>query len=116
MALTPKDVFDSDKEIIEFFKELVKDKEYEFLLKGFSIPIRIHLYRIPGQRGIFFKQSHYIKTPTQLDAYITSRPCNDDVGSALWQAVSGITRFYKEAVKAEYNPNDNWLIPSERFL
>jgi hypothetical protein len=113
MGWTPEAVFDLDSDVIEFPKELIR--EYEFTLKGISIPVRIRLYKVFGHEGVLFAQSHHIKTPTQIGKYVTSRPWNDDLGSALWQAVTGITRYYKEAVAAGHSPSDDWLVPNECF-
>ncbi len=113
MAWTPEAVFDSDSDVIESATELIG--EYEFTLKDISIPVRIRLYRVVGRKGVLFEQSHHINTPTQIDKYDTNRPCNDYLGSALHQAVTGITRYYKEAVAAGHRPSDEWLVLNERF-
>ncbi len=113
MAWTPEAVFDSDSDVIESARELIG--EYKFTLKDISIPVRIRLYRVFGHKEVLFEQSHHIKTPTQIDKYVTSRPWNYGPGSALHQAVTGITRYYKEAVAAGHRPSDEWLVPNERF-
>ena len=113
MAWTPEEVFEANSNVIEFPMELIK--EYQFTLKDIATTITIRLFKLLGSEKIHFTQSHHIKTPTQAGAYITSRPYNDDIGSALSQAVSGLTQFYNEAVAAGHTPSGNWLIPNEYF-
>lgn len=61
--------------------------------------------------GIEFTQSHFIKTPLQIDAYRTSRPWNDTPGRALRQVITGLADHYGDAVRAGRAPDESWLVP-----
>ena len=113
MAWAPEEVFEENKEVVEMPMELIK--EYQFTLKDIATTITIRLFKMFGSDEIHFTQSHYIKTPTQAGPYITSRPFNDDIGSALSQAVSGFTKHYNKAMAAGHIPKNDWLEPNEYF-
>jgi len=89
--------------------------EYQFRLRDLSPAITIRLYKPVGGKGIEFEQSHYIKTPTQIGPYITSRKWGDYEAYALHLAITSITQYYKEAVSEGHVPNNSWLIANEHF-
>lgn len=83
---------------------------YSFWLKGLPTEIEVVL-SINGERGGFnFQTSHVIHTPKQAGPYHPSRPWGDDAAYALHQAVTSITQYYEEAIKAGLKPNAEWLI------
>jgi hypothetical protein len=69
----------------------------------------------PPSGGVWFTQSHYIKTPAQLGAYHTSRPWGDDAEAAFSRAMLSVMSFYDEAVRAGHIPSDAWLVPNPKF-
>ena len=89
--------------------------EYQFALRDIPIVITIKLYQPINGNKVWFNQSHFIKTPTQMGPYMTSRPWNDDEASALHQVVSGFTQYYEDAVKQGHSPDASWLIPNKNF-
>jgi hypothetical protein len=113
MGSTPVEVFEANKDFLEDPMELIK--QYQFSLKGIPTTITVRLLRYFGSDKIHFTQSHYIKTPTQIDAYVTSHPYNNDADSALSQVVTGFTRFYSEAVSKGHAPSKDWLVANEYF-
>ncbi|MGD0234567.1 MAG: hypothetical protein ABSC55_08500 [Syntrophorhabdales bacterium] len=113
MAWTPEAVFEACRDVVETPMELIK--EYQFTLKDIVTTITIRLFRLFESDKVHFTQSHFIKTPTQVDEYVTSHPYSDDLGSALHQAVYGITQFYNEAVERGHSPSGEWLVPNKFF-
>lgn len=113
MVWSPETVFEANREVIEFPMELIK--VYQFTLKDISTTIAIRLFRSFESDKVYFRQSHYIKTPTQATEYVTNKPYNDDLGSALQQAISGLTQHYNEAVKKGHSPSAKWLVPNKQF-
>lgn len=70
MSWTPEKVFEANSNVVENPMELIG--EYKFSLKGIPTTITIRLFKYFGSDKIHFTQSHHIKTPTQIDAYVTS--------------------------------------------
>ena len=90
-------------------------REFRFSLSHIPTEITVRFYRLLGGRGVTFRQSHFIKTPTQTGEYETSRPGNDTEERALSQVVLSFLDFYNEAVQAGHEPDESWLVPNERF-
>ena len=72
--------------------------------------VAIELGRFLTSEDTRFRMSHVIKTPGQADAYRTSRTWDDSPGAALHKAVSGITEYYKQAVREGHTPEEGWLV------
>jgi hypothetical protein len=89
--------------------------EYSFRVGDLSPFIRIRLYRLIDTGTVVFEQSHFIHTPTQMDAYRTSAPMGDDETEALRRAVRTIVEHYEQAKRAGHNPQDSWLEPNPDF-
>ncbi len=89
--------------------------EYKFYLGTLTPEITIRLYVPFHSTKILFEQSHFINTPTQMDAYETSRPWNDDVYSAINQVISGFTGYYESAVRNGNIPDNSWLVSNPNF-
>lgn len=87
--------------------------DFYIKLGALKTEIRIHLK--VSEFGIEFEQSHVIKTPSQLGAYRTSRPWNDTPGSALRQAITGLTQYYEAEVNKGTSPSEDWLVPYNKF-
>ena len=79
-------------------------------LRGINTHITIKLCRFMRSEETTFEVSHVIHTPTQMDAYHTSKPLADDPASALQRAVFGLTSFYQSAVNAGHKPCEDWLV------
>lgn len=89
--------------------------EFRFTLKDIATEIVIRTYEPLEGRGVWFEQSHFIKTPLESSPYQTSRPWNDYEAAALNQVVKGITDSYDAAIKNGHEPSDDWLIPNKHF-
>jgi hypothetical protein len=61
-----------------------------------------------------FKQSHAMKAPGQNAPYWTSRPMNNDPGSALHQAIRGLADYYEHAIQKGHQPEEAWLVARKR--
>lgn len=89
--------------------------QYEFQLGTLTPRITIRLYETVGGKGVWWEQSHYIKTPGMGDKYCPSRPWGDDEAYALHLAVTSLTSYYGNALKQGASPSDDWLIPNKHF-
>jgi hypothetical protein len=89
--------------------------EYKFTVGKLTTEITIRTYKEKEHGGYIFEQSHNIKTPAQLSAYHPSRPWGDYEAYAVHLAVTSITQYYEEAIKAGHVPNESWLIPNKYF-
>lgn len=70
----------------------------------------IELGRFRIDKTTKFHVSHAIHTPKQAGPYRTSKPFDDDWEYALHRAVTGLTSYYNEAVKAGHVPSESWLV------
>jgi hypothetical protein len=82
-----------------------------FFVRIGSLKTEIAISLKSSEFGIEFSQSHVIKTPLQSGPYRTSRPWNDTPGSALRQAITGLTQHYEDATRARKVPDESWLVP-----
>lgn len=105
------DKHSTDLPIIEVRRFLA---EYQFFLEGITFArITIRLYEV-GDR-VEWEQSHYIKTPEQLDPYSPSRTSEDSEEAALNGAIASLTSYYETAVRKGHKPDDDWLVPNAYF-
>ena len=84
---------------------------FEIRLGELETIISIELGRFMTSDKTKFIVSHAIKTPVQFDAYRTSTTFADDPGHALARAISGLTSYYRDAVKQGHKPVEAWLEP-----
>jgi hypothetical protein len=93
--------------------------QYSFRLKQIqNVTIRIKVWQTKESYGgdrFTFSTSHYIHTPTQIDAYLTSSPYASSEEWAITLAIHGIVDFYTDAIKKGHTPTSKWLIPNEDF-
>ena len=87
-----------------------------FTLPELSTRIFVRFYRTPNSSLVRYEQSHFIKTPAQLDAYHPSRLHGADLGDAVGQAIIGITSYAKTAVEKGHKPDEAWLVPNSSFV
>jgi hypothetical protein len=72
--------------------------------------ITIDLGRFMDSDKTKFRVSHAIKTPLQAGPYRTSIPFADYPAYALHRAITGLTDYYRDAVKKGYEPRQQWLV------
>ncbi len=75
------------------------------------ILVRIRFYLNPFQSRYYFSQSHHIKTPHQMAAYITSKDWDDTLKGAVSRAVSTLLRDFESAVATGHKSSTEWFIP-----
>lgn len=98
----------------ELLSNQVKDgDEYTFNLGELSQPITIRLSR--ARKGVWYEQSHFIKTPGQAMPHKTSGPRGEDEHDALRKAVWDLLGWYQGAVNDGHQPEDAWLVPNDDF-
>ena len=102
-----------DSELINMPRKFIG--EYKFFLGTLKHEITIRLYDPFHSTQILFEQSHFIHTPSQIDAYETSRPWNDNVYAAINQVIRGFTDHYESAMRSGKTPDDSWLVPNPNF-
>jgi hypothetical protein len=83
---------------------------FAFRIGKLTTIVFIELGRYRNSNETKFSASHAIKTPMQIGAYHTSLPFADSWEEALDRAVSGLTDYYEQAIKAGHAPSDDWLI------
>lgn len=89
--------------------------EFHFKVGKLTPGVVVRLWRHIGVEGVFFELSHFMKTPSQADPYVTSGPWGDDEASALRKAVMTLTMYFDIAVREGHTPDDTWLVPSRSF-
>jgi hypothetical protein len=89
--------------------------EFTVRVGNLETPVTIYLRRMLGSEDVEFIVSHAIKTPAQMDPYRTSRTIEDDAPYALHRAISGITDWYRQGVRAGHTPSEQWLVRNEGY-
>lgn len=90
--------------------------EYNFFLDDISIQIGVKIYKnITELDGFSFTQSHYLKTPKQIGAYMTNSRHSDSEEGCLDKAIKTFTSFYNDAVRTGCKPSNEWLVVNENY-
>ncbi len=90
-------------------------REVSFHLGDLTPKIRIRLFRYPGDKEIYFEQSHFIKTPEQPSIHVPELKSDSNEAYALTHAVEGLSHSYETAVEQGHLPSDAWLIFNEDY-
>ena len=90
-------------------------REVTFHLGDLSPRIRIRLFRRPGDKEIYFEQSHLIQTPDLASPYVPRVKSDSNEAYALSHAIEGLTHCYDAAVMNGHEPSDAWLKQNEDF-
>ena len=89
--------------------------EVSFRLGNLTPRITIKLYRRPGDREVYFQESHFIRIPELESADVVGPKSDSNEAYALTHAVEGLTRIYDAAVEQGLKPSDSWLVANEAF-
>ncbi|MCG6918739.1 MAG: hypothetical protein LJE89_14485 [Deltaproteobacteria bacterium] len=89
--------------------------EVSFRLGGLTPKIRVRLFRYPGDREIYFEQSHFLKIPDQKISEDALLKSDKDEVYALSHAVEALTHPYEAAVAEGREPSDSWLIFNDDY-
>ena len=84
--------------------------EASFRLDHLAPKIRIRLFRFPGDKEVYFEQSHFFKIPDQETSDEALLKSDKDEAYALTHAVEALTHPYEAALAEGREPSDSWLI------
>ena len=111
MAWTIDDAI-SDKTLCD---AKVHVREVSFRLGSLTPRIRVRLFRRPGDKEIYWEQSHFLQIQGQESERVTTPRSDSDEAYALTHAAESLTRAYQAAVEQGYEPADAWLVPNSEF-
>jgi hypothetical protein len=89
--------------------------EVSFRLGDLTPKIRVRLFRYPGDREVYFEQSHFLKISEQKISDEALLKSDKDEAYALTHAVEGLTHSYEAALEEGREPSDSWLIINEDY-
>ena len=90
-------------------------REVSFRLDDLTPKIRIRLFRYPGDKEIYFDQSHFLQTPDQTIPVVPPLKSDNNEAYALSHAVETLTLSYEAAVALGHEPSEEWLIPNDDY-
>ena len=89
--------------------------EVSFRLGDLSPKIRVRLFRYPGDREVYFEQSHVVKIPDQKTSDEVLLKSDKDEAYALTHAVEALTHPYEAALAEGQQPSDSWLVANDDY-
>ena len=90
------------------------DGIYEVRIGAIETVVTITLRRTWGDFGpTAYRTSHAIYTPGQVSPYWPTNRHAGTPGTALHEAITGLTQHYVKAIKDNHEPSETWLVPSE---
>ena len=89
--------------------------EVSFRLGDLTPTIRVRLFRYPGDKEVYFEQSHFVKIPDQRISDETFLKSDKDEAYALTHAVEALTHPYEAALAEGLEPADSWLIVNNDY-
>jgi len=89
--------------------------EVSFRLGDLTPKIRVRLFRYPGDREIYFEQSHFVKIPDQMASQEAFLQSDKDEAYALTHAVEALIHLYEAAIAEGREPSDSWLILNDDY-
>ena len=90
-------------------------REVSFRLGDLAPKIRIRLFRYPGDKEIYFEQSHFLQTPEQKSPVVPPLKSDNNEAYALTHAVETLILSYEAAVASGHEPSEEWLIPNPDY-
>lgn len=90
-------------------------REVCFRLGELSPKVRVRLFRFPGDKEIYFEQSHFIQTPEQPSSDVAFLKSDKNEAYALTHAVEGLIHPYEAAVAEGHEPSDSWLMSNDDY-
>ena len=89
--------------------------EVSFRLGTLTPKIRVRLFRYPGDRDVYFEQSHFLQIPDQRISHETLLKSDKDEAYALTHAVEALMHPYETAIAEGLEPSDLWLIVNDDY-
>jgi hypothetical protein len=80
-----------------------------------NIKIKIYKSTVLEREPYHFEVSHNVHTPNQATPYYPSHTSAQTEAEAISQAISTTTTFLKGALNEGLEPDDDWLVPNDRF-
>ena len=90
-------------------------REVSFRLGDLAPKIRIRLFRYPGDKEIYFEQSHFLQTPEQSSPVVPPLKSDNNEAYALSHAVETLILAYEAAVDLGHEPSAGWLISNPDY-
>jgi hypothetical protein len=90
-------------------------REVSFRLDDLAPRIRIRLFRYPGDKEIYFDQSHFLQAPDQTSPVVPPLKSDNNEAYALSHAVETLILAYETAVALGHEPSEEWLIPNDDY-
>ena len=90
-------------------------REISFRLGSLRPKIRVRLFRYPGDREIYFDQSHFIEIPDSAAKISPPLKSDNTESYALTHAVEAFTHPYEAAVEQGLEPSDSWLVVNHDY-
>ncbi len=90
-------------------------REVSFRLGDLAPKIRTRLFRYPGDKEIYFEQSHFLQTPDQTSPVVPPLKSDNSEAYALSHAVETLILSYEAAVASGHVPSEEWLIPNPDY-
>ena len=90
-------------------------REVSFRLGDLTPKIRVRLFRYPGDKEIYFEQSHFLQTPEQTSPVVPPLKSDNNEAYALTHAVETLVLSYEAAVTLGNEPSDSWLISNPDY-
>ena len=90
-------------------------REVSFRLGDLRPKIRIRLFRYPGDKEIYFEQSHFIQSPEQTSSVVPPLKSDNNEAYALTHAVETLTLSYEAALASGHEPSEEWLILNDDY-
>ena len=90
-------------------------REVSFRLGDLGPKIHIRLFRYPGDKEIYFEQSHFLQTPDQTSPVVPPLKSDNNEADALTHAVEILTLSYEHALALGHEPSVGWLVPNPDY-
>ena len=107
------DPLTADTELVEELRTYVA--EHLVKLRNIETLVRFKLFTRANHTGVWWEQSHYVRTPLQREPYKTSLPRGDDLQHAFRRALTGLTSFIDMAVREGEQATTKWLVINDSF-
>jgi len=89
----------------------------DFGVEGFHPEVGVKIWQgtAPGMGSYSYSQSHYVRTPTQANTYVSSRQSFETEEEALEAALDTITSFVPGAIGLGHTPSEDWFVRDEDY-
>ena len=111
-------LLDENEDAMEFYVLTKEIKVYLNVGHDFFYPeVKIKIYKSTAieSEPYHFDVSHHVHTPSQAAPYYPSHTSAKSEAEAIRQAINTTTIFIKGALREGHEPDDDWLVPNERF-